>query len=182
LISQIQYELARIDFLMKVLLKMSDLVPFNFASLCNAIFSNLTQHSDNADHLAFDVPAFVSTLVISAACDNAQRRKYACYALQNLSSAASCRSLLGGVPNLLSTLAEDCLRSDNCDEQLAALTTLDNLTKEQANLIHFTNNQCMATFMSWSRDRSKPKLQYLASDALVTLAHWMRECTIYALR
>ena len=109
---------------------------------------------------------------------NSEARKYACFAIQNLSQDKPCRQELAGTPGLLSALCVRVRQASDPEERLAALHCLKNLTDEPANLIPMTNTpECFATLMQIahaSDDSVTEMMQYLGCDALATLSHWFR--------
>jgi hypothetical protein len=145
--------------------------------VCQAAMANLTRGPENALQLVYHVKNFVTVLVQAASCTAALRRKYACFALQNLSCESGCRQELGYEPKLLQVLLICSRNSDYIEEQESALTALDNLSKEPSNLVNFTNHGIVAGLLAHAKDHSKPTLLYLACDTLATLAHWIKETT-----
>jgi len=152
-------------------------VPESVSMSCQATMANLTRNPENALQLVYHVEGFVAALVSSASCKSATRRRYACYSLQNLSCESGCRQELGYEPHLLQALLHDSRMSEQEEEQRSALTALDNLSKEPSTLVNFTNNGIVAGLLAHAKDHTKPRLQYLACDALATLAHWIKETT-----
>jgi len=162
---------------MNTFVDVSGFLPEQVDIVCQVTMANLTRVPENALPLVYHVKNFVTVLVLAASSSTAARRKYACFALQNLSCESGCRQELGYEPKLLQVLLQCSRSSDAMDEQESALTALDNLSKEPSNLVNFTNNGIVAGLLAHAKDNSKPTLLYLACDALATLAHWIKETT-----
>jgi len=176
-IREVAYTLARHTIVMNTFVDVSGFLPEQVDIVCQVTMANLTRVPENALPLVYHVKNFVTVLVLAASSSTAARRKYACFALQNLSCESGCRQELGYEPKLLQVLLQCSRSSDAMDEQESALTALDNLSKEPSNLVNFTNNGIVAGLLAHAKDNSKPTLLYLACDALATLAHWIKETT-----
>ena len=128
--------------------------------------------------ILYQLKNFVPAIVRASFSQNDETRKYACFALQNLSQDKPCRQELAVTPNLLTALCVRVRQAADPEERLAALHGLKNLTDEPANLIPMTNTpECFATLMQIahaSDDSVSEMMQYLGCDALATLSHWYR--------
>jgi hypothetical protein len=142
------------------------------------IFAHLTRNRANSKHLVFKVKDVVPALVFATQSENGESRKYACFALQNLSQDKPCRQEMASTDGLLSSICRRIRNAKDEAEKLAALHTLKNLTDEPANLIPMTNTpECFATLMQVahaSDDSVTEVMQYIGCDALATLSHWFR--------
>jgi hypothetical protein len=106
-------------------------------------------------------------------------RKFACFALQNLSQDKPCRQEVASTKGVVSALCNRARQGAIIEERLAAMHALKNLTDEPANLIPMTNTrECFATLMKIAHGKDEKEsemMQYLACDALATLSHWLRK-------
>lgn len=166
--------------MIKVLVAVSKLHDSNSHEHAVRIIANLTRHRGNSKEIVFKlrmigvVPAIVKATVSM----NDETRKYACFALQNLSQDKPCRQELAATEDLLTALCVRIRQAANPEERLSAIHALKNLTDEPANLIPMTNTpECFATLMQIahaSDDSVTEIMQYLGCDALATLSHWFR--------
>ena len=142
------------------------------------VLAHLTRNRANSKILVFKVKDVVPALVFATQSENGESRKYACFALQNLSQDKPCRQQMASADGLLSSICRRIRNAKDEAEKLAALHTLKNLTDEPANLIPMTNTpECFATLMQIahaSDDSVTEVMQYIGCDALATLSHWFR--------
>lgn len=144
-----------------------------------SILAQLTRNRENSKWLVMTIRAVVPTFVFATESFNDYSRRFACYALQNLSQDKFCRQEVANTPNLLVALCKRARKATDETEKLAAISALKNLTDEPANLVPMTNaQQCFATLIQISQGHGKHNtemMQYLACDGLSTLSYWFRK-------
>jgi hypothetical protein len=172
------YKLAKKKSLVDALIRISRFEHSPSQVMGVKLLAHLTRHRETTEHLTKEVDGFVAVIVRSTFSDNDDIRKYACFALQNLSQDQPCRQQLAITPDLLLALCARARQATDPEERLTAIHALKNLTEEPANLIPMTNTpECFATFMqiAHASDESVTEMmQYLGCDALSTLSHWFR--------
>jgi hypothetical protein len=170
--------LARHKFLVDTLVEVSKLNDSPAHEHAVKLIAHLTRHRGNSKHFAFKVRKVIPSLIVASSSVNDETRKYACFALQNLSQDKPCRQELAITDGLLTALCVRVRQGKNPEERLAAIHALTNLTNEPANLIPMTNTpECLATLMQLAHagdDNVTEMMQFLACDALATLSHWFR--------
>lgn len=173
--------IARQDVVIETLLKVS--LQFSSPSHVRAlaILAHLTRHPQNCHLLVFENSSFIPLLqeVISHSPD-AEGRRYALCALQNLSVDTSCRAAVAHTPNMIKCLLNRLKRSSK-GETVAAIATLQNLADEPANLILFTTvKNCVASILELARRcddygaKETELASFLAKNTLATLSHFFR--------
>jgi hypothetical protein len=94
----------------------------------------------------------------------------------------SCRAPTAYTPRMIASLNEKC-NSESNEEVLAAVASLQNLTDEPANLIHFIIvKNCIGTIISITRSDEARRLdgietdlmQFMAKSTLATISFWFR--------
>ncbi len=142
------------------------------------LLAHMTRHRGNSKHIVFKMRKIVPVLVKASFSQNDETRRYACFALQNLSQDKPCRQELAITGDLLTALCVRVRQASDPVERLSAIHALKNLTDEPANLIPMTNtSECLATLMQIAHaqdDSVTEMMQYLGCDALATLSHWFR--------
>lgn len=131
--------------------------------------------------MVYRVKHVVPTLTRATNSQDAECRKFACYALENLSCERSCRHEICNVPNLIPALCCCCNNTGFVDEQLAAISVLRSLSDDPANLINMANSPgLMSTLekmaMISSKDEEDEKMQmmnFYACDTMATLSFWL---------
>lgn len=170
--------LARNTYLMDSLVAIARLQESSSQEFGLKLLAHFSRHRANSKVMVFKVKATVPAIVLATRSDSAESRKYACFALQNLSQDKPCRQELASIDNLLPAVCRRIRSAKDAEERLAALHTLKNLSDEPANLIPMTNTpECFATLMQIahaSDDSVTETMQYLGCDALATLSHWFR--------
>eukprot|EP00542_Grammatophora_oceanica_P009410 CAMPEP_0194026066 /NCGR_PEP_ID=MMETSP0009_2-20130614/378_1 /TAXON_ID=210454 /ORGANISM="Grammatophora oceanica, Strain CCMP 410" /LENGTH=885 /DNA_ID=CAMNT_0038664561 /DNA_START=99 /DNA_END=2753 /DNA_ORIENTATION=- len=143
------------------------------------ILAHLTRHKGNNKHIVFRIRVFVPAMVVATTSHDGEARKYATFAIQNLSQDKSCRQEVASTKGLLRALCQRARQGADAEERLASMSALKNLTDEPANLIPMTNTaECFATLMQIAHGHDKnvtDMMQYLACDSLATLSHWLRK-------
>jgi len=144
-----------------------------------AIMAHLTRHEENAKWIVMRLRNVVPALVTAAQSPNDDSRKFACYALQNLSQNKSCRQEVANTPELLVVICALAMESTDHTEKLSAISALKNLTDDPGNLVPMTNTpQCFATLIRIAHGQESDtteEMRYLACDGLATLSHWFRK-------
>ena len=172
------YILARHAYLVSTLVAITKLQESSSQDFGLKLLANLSRHRANSKILVFKMKDVVPAIVFATNSNNDTSRKYACYALQNLSQDKPCRQQLASIENLLPAVCRSIRSATDPDEKLAALHTIKNLTDEPANLIPMSNTpECFATLIQVahaSDDSITEMMQYVGCDALATLSHWFR--------
>jgi hypothetical protein len=172
------YILARHGYLVDTTVAITKLQESASQEFGLKLLAHFSRHRGNSKHLVFKMKHVVPAIVFASQSENAESRKYACFALQNFSQDKPCRQELASIDGLLSAVCRRIRSARNEEEKLAALNTLKNLTDEPANLIPMTNTpECFATLMqvAHASDESVTEtMQYIGCDALATLSHWFR--------
>jgi hypothetical protein len=118
-------------------------------------------------------------MVYAMLSPNHNTRKFAALAIQNLSVDEACREDVANTKFLLEGLCRLARHSGYVEEQLAALRSLNNLADDPRNVIPMSNTpECFATLIRISKgdqDGSTEIMQYVASNALATISHWLRQ-------
>jgi hypothetical protein len=170
--------LARHAYLMEVLVTITKLQESSSQEFGLKLLAHFSRHRANSKLMVFKIKTVVPAIIYATQSENKESRKYACYALQNLSQDKPCRQELASTENLLPSVCRRIRNAKDEEEKLAALYTLKNLTDEPANLIPMTNTpECFATLMQIahaSDDSVTEMMQYIGCDALATLSHWFR--------
>lgn len=170
--------LARHKFFLDTLVEVSKLLNSTLHEHAVKLIAHLTRHRGNSKHIVFKVRKLVPAMVKASLSSNDETRKYACFALQNLSQDKPCRQELAVTDGLLGALCARVRQATDPEERLSAIQSLANLTNEPANLIPMTNTpECFASLMQIAHagDESVTEMmQFLACDALATLSHWFR--------
>jgi len=174
----IAFDLARHSYLVDTLVAITRLQESCSQEYALKILAHLSRNRSNSKIMVFKKKNIVPAVVFATYSQNDESRKYACFALQNLSQDKPCRQEMASTDNLLTAVCRRIRNSKDEEEKLAALHTLKNLTDEPANLIPMTNTpECFATLMqvAHASDESVTEMmQYIACDALATLSHWFR--------
>jgi len=143
------------------------------------IMAHFTRHKENSKWIVMRLRNVVPALVTAAQSPNDGSRKFACYALQNLSQDKSCRQEVANTPELLVVVCERARKSTDHAEKLSAISILQNLTDDPGNLVPMTNTpQCFATLIRIAHGQDSDtteEMRYLACDGLATLSHWFRK-------
>ncbi|KAL3805048.1 hypothetical protein HJC23_003276 [Cyclotella cryptica] len=177
------FDIARSESLVNALISVSKMHKSPSHPRAIAILAHLTRHPKNCHHLVFKYLTLLPMLQNATGSDDTEARKYALCALQNLSMDKSCRAPIGHTPKMISSLTERC-NSENKDEVLAAVASLQNLSDEPANLIQFTIvKNCIGTIISIAESDKARMLdgvetdltQFMAKNALATISFWFRK-------
>lgn len=172
------YILARHKYLVDTLVEISKLHDSPSHEHAVRLLAHMTRHRGNSKHLVFKMRKVVPVLVKASFSQNDETRRYACFALQNLSQDKPCRQELAITEDLLTALCVRIRQASDPVERLSAIHALKNLTDEPANLIPMTNTpECFATLMQIAHsgdDSVTAMMQFLGCDALATLSHWFR--------
>lgn len=143
------------------------------------VIAHLTRHRGNSKLIVFQIKIVVPAMVLATTSKNDDARKFACFAIQNLSQDKNCRQEVAGTKGLVMALCHRARQATKSEEKLAAVSGLKNLTDDPANLIPMSNTpECFATLMQIAHGHDKDvseEMQYLACDALATLSHWLRK-------
>ena len=143
------------------------------------ILANLTRHRGNSKLIVFQIRIVVPAFVTALSSENDETRRFACFALQNLSQDKPCRQEVASTQGLVMALCRRARQASDPEEKTAAISALKNLTDDPANLIPMTNTpECFATLMQIAHGHDETiteEMQYLACDALATLSHWLRK-------
>jgi hypothetical protein len=147
-----------------------------------AILAHLTRHPKNCHQLVFNFANLLPLLQGATASPDKEARRYAFYALQNLSMDKSCRAPIAHSPKVLMSLTQRCQdkTKEEDESRIAAMAALQNLTDEPANLIQFTIvHDCIGTIIQVARGDMRGEqtdlTSFMAKNALATLSHWFRK-------
>lgn len=172
--------IARQDVIVETLLKVS--LQFSSPSHVRAlaILAHLTRHPQNCHPLVFENVSFIPLLQeVASDSPDAEGRRYALCALQNLSVDTACRAAVAHTPNMIKCLMNR-LKQTSKEEMIAAIATLQNLADDPANLILFTTvKNCIASIIELARSddngtKETELASFLAKNTLATLSHWFR--------
>jgi len=173
--------IAREDTIIDALLKVS--LQFYSPSHVRAltILAHLTRYPQNCHLLVFKYLSFLPVLQdVASDSPDAEGRRYALCALQNLSVDTSCRAPVAHTANMVKCLTNRLKHYESKGELIAAIATLQNLADEPANLIQFTTvKNCVASIIEVARsddngEKESDLASYLAKNTLATLSHWFR--------
>jgi hypothetical protein len=178
-----QFEIARAEPLVKALIDVSKKQKSPAHSRALTILAHLTRHPMNCHHLTFHYIQLLPMLQTATESSDADARKYALRALQNLSMNNSCKTTIAHTDKMIASLTDRCNGETN-EEVHAAVATIQNLSDEPANLIQFTIvRHCIGTVMSIARS-NKARMdegietkftQFMAQNTLAKLSYWLRK-------
>lgn len=183
LLLRLKFDIARSECLVNALIGVSKKHASPSHPRAIAILAHLTRHPKNCHQLVFKYLTLLPMLQNATGSDDTEARKYALCALQNLSMDKSCRAPIGHTPEMIASLTERC-NSQNKEEVLAAVASLQNLSDEPANLIQFTIvKNCIGTIISIAQSDKARMLdgvetdltQFMAKNALATISFWFRK-------
>lgn len=178
-----QFDIARAESLVKALIDVSKKQKSPAHTRALTILAHLTRHPLNCHHLIFHYIQLLPMLQTATESLDADARKYALCALQNLSMDNSCKTTIAHTDKMIASLTDRCNGVTN-EEVHAAVATLQNLSDEPANLIQFTIvRHCIGTIMSIARsNRARVEegvetkfTQFMAQNTLAKLSFWLRK-------
>lgn len=179
LLNALQFAVARHNDVVATLVEIAELQEAASHEHAVKILAHLTRHRDNSKWIVFRLRIVVPCFVLSTGSPSDEARKFACYALQNLSQDKACRQEVATTKGVVMAMCQRARQATDPDEKLAAISGLKNLTDEPANLIPMTNTpECFATLMQIAHGGDEgitEMMQYLACDGLATLSHWLRK-------
>jgi hypothetical protein len=140
---------------------------------CIEILCNLSRFPSNNSRLASN-PKCVDTLMCCGKSKIAEDRMWAIRTIQNMCSDASSKVTLATGP-MLSVLSMAAMRKD-CDEQLAAVGALMNLSTEPGSIVPLTNTKTVvATLVHLAHSPNTPSaVRKIACDSLATIGLWLQ--------
>jgi hypothetical protein len=140
---------------------------------CIEILCNLSRFPSNNSRLASN-PKCVDTLLCCGKSKIAEDRMWAIRTIQNMCSDASSKVTLATGP-MLSVLSMAAMRKD-CEEQLAAVGALMNLSTEPGSIVPLTNTKTVvATLVHLAHSPNTPStVRKIACDSLATIGLWLQ--------
>jgi len=142
------------------------------------VLAHLSRLKFNNHQMIFRMSNVVTTLIHACQSTDPECRKYACFALQNLSIDKTCRQELAILPGLLAALSACARHDDFEEEQLAAVSAIRNLSDEYANIIQISNTlDFIPTIIDLSQNTlpsANELVPYYTSDSLAYLSRSLR--------
>mmetsp|Transcript_17715 Transcript_17715/g.32022 ORF Transcript_17715/g.32022 Transcript_17715/m.32022 type:complete len:689 (-) Transcript_17715:75-2141(-) len=178
-----QFHLARHEGFVSCLIDIANIHASPSHERAITILAHLTRHESNSKYIVTQCKQFTPTMVYAMLSPNGNTRKFAALAIQNISVDEACRKDVANTKFLLEGLCRLARHSGYVEEQLAALRSLNNLADDPENLIPMSNTpECFATLIRISKgnqDGATEIMQYVASNALATISHWLRQLATY---
>ncbi|KAL3808174.1 hypothetical protein ACHAXA_006946 [Cyclostephanos tholiformis] len=140
---------------------------------CIEILCNFSRFPSNNNRLASN-PKCVDMLLNCGKSKIAEDRMWAMRTIQNMCSDASSKVTLATGP-MLSVLSMAAMRKD-CEEQLAAVGALMNLSTEPGSIVPLTNTKTVvATLVHLAHSPNTPSaVRKIACDSLATIGLWLQ--------
>ena len=141
-------------------------------TMCIQILARLAGDRNNIFHLVFCVDGYLDVLVEATTFEDAVCRKYACFAVQNISCNEHCLEVLGSTPKLLENICQCCqVFGESREIRVACMVTLRNLSRRSENVRRMMDtSSCMPMLLSVVRTKelneSRPDLIYWACEVL----------------
>ena len=141
---------------------------------CLEILCNMTRFQENNTVMA-KYPGLVDALVVSGNAKSDADRLWVIRTLQNLSSCVAGKTVLAS-HTVLTLLCVCVMRKGHLDEQIAATTTLYNLSTEPGAVVPLTNTEnVVATLVHVAHSPdTATRVRLMACDALATLGLWLQ--------
>jgi hypothetical protein len=178
-----QFDIARAEALVEALIDVAKKQSSPSHTRALTILAHLTRHPQNGHHLIFQYLELLPMLQKATESADADARKYALCAIQNLSMDYSCKTAIAHTDKMILSLTGRCHGETN-EEVHAAVAALQNLSDEPANLIQFTIvKNCIGTIMSIARSNKarmdegiETKMtKFMAQNTLAKLSFWLRK-------
>ena len=147
---------------------------------CLIILANLTRLPSNASLMVSRNGSFIPALTQAICCEDAETRKFATFAIQNLSLDTSLRDEIADSSALLKALCKTVLRGEASvqnGESLAAIATLKNIVDDSSIILKLLNYPFFLKSLTVVAMRAEgivtKEMQFMACDALSTFSHWL---------
>ena len=153
------------------------------------ILAHLTRHPSNCNLLVEHISSVLDTFIYGINSKYGDCRKFAFYALQNLSfDSMHCR-ILSNSKYLLSTLCKLITENKDKEEQLEIIIILKNLAQNGSCIIAFCNTGFIPILVKIIEETQEmenvclksKKIQYFASDILATLSDHLQKVALLSL-
>lgn len=125
---------------------------------------------------------FIPALTLAISREDAETRRYATFAVQNLSMDAAVRNDIADNCALLKGLCKTVLRGEASaqnGESLAAIATLKNLVDDPSNIFKLLSSPVFLKNLTVIALRAEAfvtsEMQFMACDALATFSHWLNK-------
>lgn len=169
----VSQELCASDTLLVSLVSCCKEVQNPIHTKCLEIFANLTRFPQNNARLV-EYPGVVDSLIVNGSQESDSDRLWSMRIFQNLSSEPSAKASLatGYILELLST---NMMRKQY-EEQLAATSTIYNISTEPGAVVPLTNTKnVVATLVHVAHNpTSAMEMRTIACDTLATLGLWLQ--------
>lgn len=104
-------------------------------TICAKICAHLTRDRNNTYHLIFHVDGFLNALARASASTDRECRKYAFFAIQNISFDENCAPAIVSSSKLIDNVCQQCMDCEECYEiQIACMVTLRNVCRSASNI------------------------------------------------
>jgi len=169
----ISQDLCASDTLLSSLISCCKEVQNPIHTKCLEILANLTRFPQNNARLV-EYPGLVDTLIVNGSQDDDSDRLWSMRIFQNLSCEPSAKITLAS-SSALELLSTNMMRK-HYEEQLAATSTMYNISTEPGAVVPLTNTKnVVATLVHVAHSpMSVMELRTIASDALATLGLWLQ--------